>query len=407
MADVRTARWGPGFTLLAIIVLALNLRHVAAGLGAILSYVQDDFGFSASSAGILVTLPVLCFAIFGSISARLAHVVGIHRTALLALGLIAFGSTVRALTDLDAVFWLGTVLALVGSAIGNVILPPLVKLHFPRRQEQISAIFVAATVGSATAAAALTLPVTEATGSWRTALLIWCGLAIVCMMPWLVMARHDTTDPGDKAERRPHMPFKVIARSRLAWFMAVFFGMQSLHAYVVMGWFPTILIDLGNSPTTASVAFALTAAMGVPMSLLIPRLVLWAGNSSALALLFPGLTAAGWAGLYFLPTQAPWLWAVLLGLGSGAFAWAISLIPTRSRTVAGTAALSGFVQTIGYLVAAIGPLGIGVIHDLTGSWEVSLWSLIGLCVPFTLMGLLVVRGPFLEDTLPRLPADDR
>lgn len=133
--------------------------------------------------------------------------------------------------------------------------------------------------------------------------------------------------------------------------------------------------------------------------MLLPRILRTFGRTIGIPLGFARLTAIGWLGILLAPTTTPYVWGLLLGIGGGAFPWTMSLIPLRSNTVAGTAALSGFVQTIGYLIAAIGPFGVGVLHDLTGSWTPSLIGLTLVCVPFAAVGAYLVRAPQLEDTL--------
>lgn len=394
-----TTRAGQILVLVAIVTMAFNLRTVAASLGAVLTFVRDDLGFSSAAAGLLVTIPVLCFAAFGSTTVALARFIGLHRTVLIAIVLIAVGSIARAWTDSQAIFWTATIAALIGSAIGNVLLPPLAKLHFAHRVTTISALFLATTVGGATAGAALTLPMTSWLGGWSAALTVWGAVAAAAIVPWILLAGRDTRRVA--AAPGSHIPFRAVLRSRLAWAMAVFFALQSMQAYVGMGWMPTILIDLGVSENMAGLVIGLAAFMGVPIALALPRLLSWLGHTPVLPLTFAIMTAAGWMGVLFAPLAAPWLWGVMIGIGGGAFPWTIALIPVRARTVDGTAALSGFVQTVGYLIAALGPWTVGVLHELTGSWEPALIMLACVCVPFAVLGVYLTRAGDFEDTLPR------
>lgn len=392
------ARSGQILVIIAIVALAFNLRTVAASLGAVLTFVRADLGFTSTQAGLLVTLPVLCFAVFGSTTVAFARVVGLHRTALISIVLIAAGSLIRPWTDSQEVFWAATVAALIGSAVGNVILPPLAKLHFAEQVTRVSALFLAATVAGATAGAALTLPLISQLGHWSSALTVWGAVAAATAIPWILLSGRDTRAVVDPTSSP--IPFTRVLRSRLAWAMAVFFALQSMQAYVGMGWLPTILIDLGNSATMAGIVMGIAAVMGMPIALALPRLMAGIGDTAILPLTFAVLTAAGWLGVLLAPTTAPYLWGLMLGIGTGAFPWTIALIPIRARTVDGTAALSGFVQTIGYLIAALGPWSVGVLHDVTGSWNAALVMLMLVCVPFGVLGLYLVRTGSFEDSLP-------
>lgn len=398
VSATSVSRRGQILVLIAIVALGFNLRTVAASLGAVLSFVREDLAFSSTQAGLLVTLPVLCFAAFGSPTVAAARVIGLHRTVLIAIILIAVGSLGRAWTDDQAVFWVATVAALIGSAVGNVLLPPLAKLHFATRVTTVSALFLAATVSGATAGAALTLPLTSWLGSWSAALTVWGAVGAATVIPWILLAGRDTravsTGPGT------HIAFARVLRSRLAWAMAVFFALQSMQAYVGLGWLPTILIDLGNSEAMAGIVIGIAASLGIPIALSLPRLLGSIGRTPILPIIFAVSTAAGWIGVLMAPTTVPWFWGFLLGIGGGAFPWTIALIPVRARTVDGTAALSGFVQTVGYLIAALGPWSVGILHDLTGSWEPALVMLACLSVPFGLLGVYLVRTGDFEDGLP-------
>ncbi|CAN5359450.1 MFS transporter [soil metagenome] len=385
------------FTFVAVIAFALNLRTAAASIGVVLPAIQSDLGMGATLAGVLVTLPLLCFAILGSTTGGLARTFGIHKTMLFSLALVALGSIVRSFAPTSAMFIVATIVALVGTAIGNVFLPPLVKMHFPRHIAQVSSLFVAATMLGAAMSAALTAPLADLLGDWRNALLFWGILAAVTLVPWLFMMKsdshHDFASHGQ-------ISFKRMAHSRLAWSMAVFFSLQSAQAYVGLGWLAAILIDAGNSESTAGIALGISAATGVPISLMLPRIMRRFGATMLVPLGCAISTAACWIGILIAPTTAPWLWGLLLGIGSAAFPWTISLISLRSDTVAGTAALSGFVQTMGYLIAGIAPFGVALLHDATGTWTPSVAVMAAICVPFALIGMYLVRAPQLEATLP-------
>lgn len=380
----------------AIVLLALNLRALVASAGAVLPQVQADLGMSPTAAGVLTTLPVVCFALVGFASGGIVRRLGLHRTTAALLVVLAVALVARALVDDATLFLLTTGVALAGAAVGNIILPPLAKLHFPDRVALISALYGAALMGGATLAAAATVPIADVLGGWRPGLGVWAALAVVAVLPWLTLLGHDVhTDPtpGDR------LPLKEVARSPLAWAMVVCFGTQAAGAYAQFGWFAAILIDGGVGESEAGVLLGVVAGVGIPLTLALPWLMVRTGDRPVLPIAFGVLTAAGWLGLLVAPASVPLLWSILLGLGGGAFTWTLAMIGRRTRTPAATTALSMLTQGAGYLLAGLGPFGVGALHDATGSWSAPLTALIASTVVLTVAGVLVSRPRMLEDTL--------
>ena len=396
--DAVAAKRGKVFVLASIVLLALSLRSVPASAGVLLSVLRHEFGFSVAVGGILTTLPVLCFAVFGLTAARLMAALGVHRTAVFAQALMAVGLLMRGYAGDTAVLFLGSTIALSGAAIGNIMLPPLVKLHFPHRVAAVSALSTAGIVGGATLASVLSVPVADATGNWRDGLLIWAWLAITVMVPWLFLLRGDSGNYAKPTRRKSTLGIRQAARSPLAWAMAIFFGLQSAQAYTTFGWMPAIYADAGLSPTSAANMLGICAFVGVPVALAIPAMLRRFG-SFGLIWIFGLLQFGGWFGLMTLPDIMPWLWAITIGLGGGAFPWIITMIGIKVRTVDGAASLSGFTQSVGYLIAAAGPLGVGILHDATGGWTVPLLCMSLLSIPLVMTGLYTIRARRFEDQL--------
>lgn len=397
-----SSKRGKIFVLVAIILLALSLRSVPASAGVLLSVLRHEFGFSAAVGGVLTTLPVLCFAVFGLTAARLMVLLGVHRTAVFAQALMAAGLIMRGYAGNTAVLLIGSTIALSGAAIGNVMLPPLVKLHFPHRVTAVSALSTASLVGGATLASVISVPVANATGNWRDGLLIWTVPVIVVMIPWLFLLRADSSGRMKPARPKSTLGIGQAARSPLAWAMAIFFGLQSAQAYTTFGWMPEIYADAGLSSTSAANMLGICAFMGVPVALAIPTTLRKFG-SVGLIWIFGALQLGGWIGLMVLPGTLPWLWAIIIGLGSGAFPWVITMIGVKVRTVDGAGALSGFVQSMGYLIAASGPLGVGILHDVSGGWTIPLLCMSSLSIPLVIAGLYTIRAKHFEDQLGLAP----
>ena len=378
-----------------IVVVAFNLRPAAVSVGPVLDEITNGLGMSSTTAGVLTTLPVLSFAAFGALAPWLARVLGLHRITLVALVAVVFGLVLRSQTANVPLFLLLSLLALAGMATTNVLLPSLVKLHFPDRVGLMTSIYTTSLAVGLTLSSVLTVPLSDHFGSWRWGLFAWAATALVAALPWIGLVRHDRAP--DTAARG--ISLGAVARTRLGWGMAMFFGFQSLQAYSVFGWFAQVYRDAGFSPGTAGLLLGVITAMSIPLSFWLPS---WAARMEHQTWLIVGLVLCypvGYVGLIVAPVAGAWLWAVLVGIAASVFPVVLTLIGLRARTSEGTAALSGFTQSVGYLIAAIGPFGMGLLYDLTGGWTVPLIGLILLVVPQLVAGLMVARPSYIEDAI--------
>ncbi|RYP85725.1 MFS transporter [Nocardioides guangzhouensis] len=365
-----------------------------------LDEVRDGLHMAPATAGLLTSLPVLAFALFGALAPWLATVVGVHRVTLGALLCVVVGLGGRALVDSSLPFLALSMLALAGMATANVLLPSLVKLHFPDRVGQVTALYTTALAIGLTSALTLTVPISEAAGGsdgWRWGLGTWAALALVAALPWLRLVAHDQHTPRTGGAVR----LRDVGRTRLGIAMAVFFGLQSLQAYAVFGWFATLWRDNGFSPTTAGLLVGLVAGVSIPLSLWLPAAAARRDDQRLLLTVVMVCYPIGYAALLVAPQALAVPAAILVGIGACTFPLILVLIGLRSRTPAGTAALSGFTQSLGYLLAAAGPFAVGVLHEATDGWTASLLLLMALCVPQIALGRYVARPAYIEDQLPR------
>lgn len=380
-----------------IVLLAFNLRPAAVSVGPVLHEMRGSLGMSPTTAGVLTTLPVLAFASFGALAPALARLAGVHRVTLLSLAAVVVGLSLRAQTDSVPVLLALSLLALGGMATANVLLPSLVKLHFPRHVGLVTSLYTTSLALGLTSASVLTVPVGEALGSWRWGLGIWAVTALVAALPWCALLRHDQSP-----EETPHtVTLGAVARTRLGWAMAALFGLQSLQAYAIFGWFAQVYRDAGFGAGTAGLLLGVVTGVSIPLSLWLPTLCARLRDQTVLICVLVACYPLGYLGLILAPARGAWLWAVLIGTGTAVFPVVLTLIGLRSRTPAGTAALSGFTQSVGYLIAAAGPFGVGLLYDLTGGWTVPLSALMALTVPQLLAGLTVARPCHIEDQLGR------
>ncbi len=375
---------------IAIALLALNLRTFAGSLGVTLPEVSAGLGISTTVAGILTTLPVVVFALIGPLAPRLAVRIGLRGGALVTLVVVGTGLLARAFSDATWLFVALTALAPAGVAIGNVILPPLVKHFFPGRVALMSSVGTALIVLGGAISSVVTVSVTQQSGSWRAGLGVWGVLALLAAIPWLARSLHTAPSP-DTTAARPR--WRTALRSKVAWALALSFATQSTAAYVGFGWLAAVLRSDGVDPARAGLMVAVWSLLGVPMGLLIPALLRHRRSAALMPWLWSLTSVAGWLGLALGHGHGGWAWTVLLGIGSGAFPWTLAMVALHGRSVADTAVLSGFVQSVGYLLAATGPFGFGALHDLTGSWTPSLLGMALIAGLMGLAGAVAVRSP--------------
>jgi CP family cyanate transporter-like MFS transporter len=398
--DTRAQRL---LVVVGVVVLGFNLRPAAVSVGPVLVEITDGLSMSATTAGVLTTLPVVAFAVFGAAAPGFARGIGLHRVTLLALVAVVVGLGLRAQTTQVPVFLGLSLLALAGMATANVLLPSLIKLHFPGRVGLFTSIYTTALSIGLTMASVLTVPISDRLGSWRWGLAAWAVTAAIAAIPWLLLARRDRG-----LEQQPRgISLTSVARTRLGWSMALFFGLQSLQAYSTFGWFAKIYRDAGFSAGTAGLLLGVITAMGIPLSFWLPAWAARMRRQTALIVTLVLCTPVGYVGLIVAPVRGALVWAVLVGVGSAVFPIALTLIGLRSRTPEGTAALSGFTQSVGYLIAVVGPFGMGVLYDLTGGWTVPLTALTVLMVPQLVMGIVVARPAFIEDQVAGVGASTR
>lgn len=396
-----TRAWAVRLMIVGIVLAALNLRPAITSLGALLEEVRDGLGMSGSVAGLLTSVPPLCFAIFGVMAPRLARRFGPGAVVCAGMAAIAAGLVIRPFTGSTVGFLVASGLALMGIAVSNVLMPVIVKRWFPDRVGSMTGLYSMALALGTSLAAAVTVPMTDALGgSWKTGLAVWAALAVAAVVPWVPLVRERGAEGGTTAGTAgtPRQDDGLrITRSRTAWALAVFFGLQATAAYITMGWMAQIFRDAGVSAGTAGVLLAVTMAMGVPLAFVIPRLATRLPSQGPIVIALGVCGLAGYAGLYLAPAGGAWAWAVLLGISNCAFPLALTMVGMRARTGAGVAKLSAFAQSTGYLISIPGPLLVGVLYQHSGGWGVPIALMAALMVPQIVVGVIAGRNRTVED----------
>ena len=390
-ADQRRRLRGRGVLLVVgIVLLAVNLRPALTGLTPLIGQIRADTGISYGVAGLLTALPLLAMGLLSPIASLLAHRFGMERVLLASMLVLAAGILLRSAGAVTALF-LGTAVLGAAIAIGNVLLPGLVKREFPERVGLMTSTYSTALAVSAAIAAGASFPLADQVGiGWRASLGSWALLALVAAVAWLPQmrsARPTNASPADS--QGVNGPW----RSALAWQVTLFMGLQSLGYYVVLTWLPEILQEqAGISASLAGWMLALAQAVGIASIFLAPVLAGMRPSQHGVVVVAVALTGAGALGLLIAAETATALWVVLLGLGQGAcFSLALTFFALRASDSEHAAALSGMAQTVGYLLAAVGPFLFGLLRDTTHAWTVPLALLFAVAVCLLLTGLGAAR----------------
>jgi CP family cyanate transporter-like MFS transporter len=397
-AALRPLWAGRTLALVGIVAVAFNLRSAVASLSPVLGALEEEIPLSALAVGFLGMLPPLCYAVFGIVTPVFARRSSLEATLLVSLGALAIGLVGRGLAP--SAWWLLASSALTFAAIGvaNVLLPPLVKRYFPDRIGLMTTIYVTAMSVSTFLPPLIAVPVADAAG-WRVSLGLWGVVALASLVPWIALLVHPRREiPAELPEEAEPGLLRYAFRSPLAWALMIVFAVSGFSAYALFAWLPLILQETaGASPLEAGALLSLFAVMGLPAALAVPVLAARHGAVRVLVAVAAASLVLGYLGLILAPSTLTWLWVALIGIGPLTFPLALVLINLRTRTHAGAVALSGFVQSVGYVVVAIGPLAVGLLHDATGGWTVPLLFLLASAVPLALAGAVVARPRHFED----------
>jgi CP family cyanate transporter-like MFS transporter len=351
-----------------ILLIATSLRVTFTGAAPLLDSIRADFGLSTAQTGMLTTLPLLAFGLFSPLAAGIARRFGMERSLLGALLLICTGIAVRSIPSATFLF-VGTAIIGCGIAMGNVLLPGLIKRDFAGHVAKMIGAY-SLTMGAAAAlGSALVVPIAMSGAGWHGALLALMAFPLLGLIVWLPQLRNHT--PGTVTTARS-LHSRGIWRSSLAWQVTLFLGINSLVYYVIIGWLPAILISHGYSEAQAGSLHGLlqlaTAAPGLLIPLVLHKLKDQRGIAIGVAL----MCAVSALGYWLLPQQAV-LWTLIFGFGSGAtMILGLTFIGLRAGSAHQAAALSGMAQSVGYLLAACGPPVMGKIHDASGDWHIPL-----------------------------------
>ena len=379
----------------AIVLLAINLRTVIASLPPLLSDVRADLGLSATVAGLLTTLPVVCFGALALAGPRLARRVPLEQILVACALATAAGAALRGVGSAPALF-AGSLIAGAAVGIAQAALPVLIRLAFPGATGLLTGAYSMALPLGATLGSGAAVPLARAfDDSWAASLAAWALPAALAAALWAPAAvRRRTLVRGPSPEPLRHEP--------LAWWVAAFMGVQSMAFYAGLAWLPEILQDRGWSAGEAGALQALSSLVSILPAFLVPVLAVRRRTQTLVLVTTVGIAAVGVVGLLSAPAAAP-VWVLLIGLGQGgALGLGLILPVLRAAKVGGVASLTAMTLCVGYLMASTGPWLLGAVHDISGGWTAPLLALLAITLLELLPGLPAARDRVLP--APRLGA---
>ncbi|MDU0344954.1 MFS transporter [Microbacterium sp. KSW2-29] len=385
----------------AIVLLALTLRIAVASLSPLLVVIGRDFALPAAVVGLIGMAPPVAFALSGMVAPAIERRLGLERSVLIAAVVAAVMLALRA-ASVDAWTLLAAtagVFAAVG--VANVLIPAVVKKYFPKRIGLMTTVYTTTMAVATFTPPLVAVPLAAAVG-WRGSFVTWAVVALAAVVPWIAMSLRARASRADLVEEPRTSVLSRVVRVPQTWALVVTFAVNSSIAYGLFAWLPPLLIDVaGVDAAAAGGLLALFSFMGLPVSLIVPLLVQRIGRTTPFyaAAVISGLLGAG--GLLFAPEAATVLWVVLIGIPPLLFPMVLVLFGLRTRAHDTAVALSGLVQSVGYGLAALMPLAIGLTHELTGGWTAALVLLGAAVVCAVPAGLVVARRETIEDAWER------
>jgi MFS transporter, CP family, cyanate transporter len=383
------------FFITGIVLIAFNLRPAITSLGPLVGMIQEDIGLAHWSAGLLMSLPLVVFAVMSPLVPKIANWLTNELTLIMGLTSLLIGITIRSI-PMTFFLFSGTLLAGLGIAIGNVLLPAVVKEKFPEKFGLMTSVYSTSMGLVASLASGISIPLANGLNlGWQGAQIVWAIPVIVAIVVWVILHKYNSRDIVGITQKR-RSATNTMWRTPLAWQIAIFMGFQSFLFYVTISWLPEILHSHGMSMQAAGWLLSFTQLVGLPASFLVPILAGRAKSQVRVALMLGMCSIVGYSGLLFGSSYPILIVSIMLigiGLG-GCFPLALSFIGFRSRNANQASELSGMAQSTGYILAAVGPLFIGYLYDMTHLWTIPLITLIVISVVVTIFGMLAGRNRY-------------
>ncbi|RGR84984.1 CynX/NimT family MFS transporter [Heyndrickxia coagulans] len=391
----KTQYLSRGLLILGIIFIAANLRPAITSVGPVIGAIRHDLSLSNAAAGFITTLPLLFFALVSPLAPKLGNRIGQELTIFLGLLVLMVGISIRS-TESPVLLFAGTACIGTGIAIGNVLLPSLIKQRLPDKLGLMTSIYTTVMGGFAALASGLSVPLANGLHlGWRLGLLVWAAVCLLAALLWIPQLRVHGHNPFSNL---PDTPGKSVWASALAWQVTLFLGLQSFLFYSTVAWLPEIIVSRHISLPTAGWMLSIMQFISLPSTFMMP---IWAErmkNQIALVIITSVFYLVGLAGLFAGGNHfLMWTYILLIGLAQGAsISLALAFIGLRSKTAAESANLSGMSQSAGYLVAAAGPFLIGDLYDHTHNWNLPIFMMIAVGVLMLIIGIGAGRNRYVS-----------
>lgn len=386
----ETRKW---LLFVGIILVAINLRAGITSVGPLIGIIRDDTGISNGLAGMLTTLPLIAFAILSPFAPGFARRFGIETTLLFSMMVLTVGIWVRSISS-PWTLMLGTALLGMAIAVGNVLLPSLVKRDFPKNIGLMTGTYSMSMNLVAATASGISIPLAaQPKLGWQGSLVVWSALSVLASIIWIIRRRGAATVSKVSSTSKGGS----VMKSKLAWHITLFMGLQSFTFYVNIAWLPEILHSQGMDYAAAGWMLSILQFVSLPFSFIIPVLAGRRPNQRLLVLISAVCMFAGYVGLLSGIHSMNLLWVILIGISGGTnFSLALMFFTLRTRNAHEAAALSGMAQSLGYMLAAIGPMLIGFMHDFTQGWNVPLMILAGVVIILFVFGFGAAKPGYIS-----------
>lgn len=395
--DTRTRKQATfWFMILGIIFISANLRAPLTSVGPLVSMIRENVHISNTLAGLITTVPLIAFALLSPFIPKLGHRYGVERIILISLIVLTMGIAVRSLSGVVTLY-VGTAVLGFAIAICNVLLPSLIKREFPQQMGTMTGVYSVSMNLCGAVASGISVPLAVGAGlNWQGALGVWGILSVISIIVWLPQLKAPAK-PAAIASSAGNNHQINIWRSPLAWQVTLFMGIQSTIFYVLVAWLPEILKDQGISSNQSGWFLSILIIASLPFAFIVPVIAGRMSNQRLLVIITTILLLVGTLGLLNSSIHLFSIWVIVLGIGAGfAFGLSMMFFGLRTQSAHQAAELSGMAQSIGYLLAAIGPALIGYLHDATHSWSVPLLTLVGASALLGMVGLGAARNQFVD-----------
>ncbi|EOR25861.1 hypothetical protein A499_03598 [Niallia nealsonii AAU1] len=391
----KSAVW---MIIVGIIFIAVNLRAPLTSVGPLVGIIKDEVHISNTLAGMITTLPLLSFALFSPIVPKLARKIGVEVIILISIIFLTIGIILRSLSGV-ATLYIGTAVLGLAISVSNVLLPSLIKRDFPTRIGLMTGVYSISMNLLGAIASGISVPIAIGLGfGWQGALGIWGMLSFISIVLWVPQIKRQNRETTDIQNQVLESNVNLW-RSALAWQVTLFMGLQSMVFYILIAWLPEILKQQGISSDQSGWLLSVMQLALLPFTFIVPIIAGRMKSQRFLVTITTILLLSGTLGLIYGSLSLIVCWIVMLGIGGGfAFSLAMMFFGLRTENAGQAAELSGMAQSVGYLLAAIGPTLFGYLHDVTNSWTIPLFILVGASILLLLFGLGAARDRYIGTT---------